>query len=293
MSTTKITTKGTKLEYTFKSDVLFKMLFVRHPGLLKRLVAVLLSIRLESIEQFDIVNTEMPPEEIGKKFCRLDISMIVDRVKVNLEIQVEDEGNYPERSLFHWARIYSTALPSGKDYSLLPRTIVISILGFKQFNCKEVHSEYQVLEVNRHTLLTDKLGLHYFELPKLQGIDSIDTNSEKELWLALFHAETEEELEKLATNGGEVMGQAIEAYRDITATEEFKYLEHLRSKARHDEAQAIRNAEMREREKWQSVVKAEREKWQRVAEAEREKQQIVTEENERLRQELAELRLQH
>ena len=98
--------KGTKLEYTFKSDVLFKMLFVQYPELLKRLVAVLLSIRLESIEQFNIINTEMPPEEIGKKFCRLDINMIVDGNRVNLEIQVEDEGNYPERSLFHWARIF-------------------------------------------------------------------------------------------------------------------------------------------------------------------------------------------
>jgi predicted transposase/invertase (TIGR01784 family) len=250
------------------------MLFVRHPGLLKRLVAVLLSIRLDSIEQFDIINTEMPPEEIGKKFCRLDITMVVDGTKVNLEIQVEDEGNYPERSLFHWARIYSTALPSGETYSLLPRTIVISILGFKQFDCDQVHSEYQILEVNRHTLLTDKLGLHYFELPKLHGIDSIDMNSEQDLWLALFNAETEEELEKLATGGGVIMSQAIEAYHGITATEEFKYLEYLRSKARHDEAQAIWNAEMRGAE-------AEREKWQSIAE-----------ENERLRRENAELRLQ-
>ena len=92
--------------------------------------------------------------------------------------------------------------------------------------------------------------------------------SVKDLWLALFDAETEEELDRLITDGGDVMSQAIEAYRGITASEEFKYLEHLRSKARHDEAQAIRNAERREREKWQSVA----------------------EENERLRQELAELR---
>ena len=169
---------------------------------------------------------------------------------------------------------------------MLPRTIVISILGFKQFTCEEIHSEYQILEVNRHTLLTDKLGLHYFELPKLMGIDSINLNNEQDLWLALFNAETEEELEKLAANGGVVMGQAIEAYRGITATEEFKYLEHLRSKARHDEAQAIRNAERR-------GAATEREKWQSVVETERKKQQSMAEENERLRQELAELRLQH
>jgi len=28
----------------------------------------------------------MPPEEIGKKFCRLDINMVVDDKRINLEI---------------------------------------------------------------------------------------------------------------------------------------------------------------------------------------------------------------
>ena len=40
-----------KLEYTFKNDTLFKMLFVKYLDLLKRLVAALLGIRLESIGQ--------------------------------------------------------------------------------------------------------------------------------------------------------------------------------------------------------------------------------------------------
>jgi hypothetical protein len=68
----------TKLEYTFKTDTLFKMLFVQYPELLKRLVAELLAIRLESIGQFEITNPEMPPESLGDKFCRLDINMTVD-----------------------------------------------------------------------------------------------------------------------------------------------------------------------------------------------------------------------
>jgi len=59
---------GTKLEYTFKSDVLFKMLFVKYPHLLKRLVSMLLGIPLQNISYFEITNTEMPPEEIGKSF---------------------------------------------------------------------------------------------------------------------------------------------------------------------------------------------------------------------------------
>ncbi len=43
-----------KLQYTFKTDTLFKMLFVKYPELLKELVAELLGIPLESIETFTI-----------------------------------------------------------------------------------------------------------------------------------------------------------------------------------------------------------------------------------------------
>ena len=35
-----------KLKYTFKTDTLFKMLFVKYPNLLKQLVSELLGIRL-------------------------------------------------------------------------------------------------------------------------------------------------------------------------------------------------------------------------------------------------------
>jgi len=132
----------TKLEYTFKTDTLFKMLFVKHPDLLKQLVSELLKIPLKNIDQFEITNPEMPPESLGDKFCRLDINMIVDGQRVSLEIQVRNEGDYPSRVLFQWAKIYSSALPSGKDYIDLPRTVVISIINFPLFSCKEFHSEF-------------------------------------------------------------------------------------------------------------------------------------------------------
>jgi len=43
-----------KLQYTFKTDTLFKMLFVKYPELLKELVANLLGISSGSIGQFTI-----------------------------------------------------------------------------------------------------------------------------------------------------------------------------------------------------------------------------------------------
>ena len=246
-----------KMKYTFKTDTLFKLLFTKYQDLLKRLVADLLDIQYESIEQFDVANPDMTPEELGKKFCRLDIGMAVNGQTVDLEIQVTDEGNYPERSLFYWAREFSTGINEGDDYSLLPRTIVISILGFNQFNNPEkYYYDFQCLEVTNHELLTDKMALHFYELKKLSPLSSTDRG--KELWLKLFRADTEEELAKIEAMGVQTMNEAIQAFRHVAASPEFKAIERMRSKARHDEAQALKNAERkaaRRRDKhWQGVV---------------------------------------
>jgi len=243
----------TKLRYKLTNDILFKMLFVKYPELLKKLVAELLSIQYTDINQFEIRNQEIPSETIGDKFCRLDINMVVNDQRVDLEIQVENEGNYPERSLFIWAREFSTAISEGQDYALLPRTIIISILGFKQFSdSNKFHSEFQVLEVTNHEPLTDKCSLHFFELPKLSN--NIDKVCGKELWLKLFKAETEEDLEKIENLGVSVMSEAVKAYRHVSASNEFKEIERMRSKARHDEAQALKNAERKRDEHWQGIV---------------------------------------
>ena len=245
-----------KLEYTFKTDTLFKMLFVKNPDLLKQLVSELLSIKIENIGQFIITNPNMPPEIMGGKFCHLDINMIVDGQRINLEVQVEDEKNFTNRALYHWARDYSTALPAGKDYNELPRTIVISIINFSLFTCKEYHSEFQPLEITRHEPLSDKMSLHFFELPKVPN--DINAQNMLLLWLTLFKAETEEELERIKSMEVKVMNQAINAYTNITASPEFQEIERMREKAGHDEAQALYNAAERatvkEREKWQGVI---------------------------------------
>ena len=234
-----------KLKYTFKTDTLFKMLFVQHQDLLKAFVSTLLGISLESIESFLVVNPEIQPENLGDKFCRLDIHMIVNGQRVDLEVQVNNEGDYPERVLLYWAKDFSSALTAGQDYSLLPRTIVISLVDFRLFDCTEYHSFFQVLETTRHTLLSDRMGLYFFELPKVPaeiGVD--DEDNMLLLWLSLFKANTKEELEKIRALEVPVMNQALSAYDTITVSPEFRELERLREKARHDEAQALRHARL-------------------------------------------------
>jgi predicted transposase/invertase (TIGR01784 family) len=246
-----------KLKHTFKTDILFKLLFSKHQKLLQHLVAQLLRIPIDSISNFVLENPEMPPESIGKKFCRLDIHMTVNGQKINLEVQVRDRGDYPERTLFYWAKIYSNALSASKNYIELPRTIIISILDFPLFKqCPEFHSEFQALETKRHTPLTDKMVLHFFELPKLPK--DIDKDDLLLLWLALFKADTEEELKRIDDLGVTEMSEAVNAYHSVTASAEFREMERLNMKASYDEASALGNAERRGEKrantKWKGVI---------------------------------------
>jgi len=100
------------------------------------------------------------------------------------------------------------------------------------------------------------------------------------------------------------MEQAIGAYRKVTAADEFKEVERMRSRARHNEAAALRRAAEVEREKWQGVV-AEKDqalaaKDQAFAQVLAEKDHALAEkdealvekdeENTQLREQIAELR---
>ena len=98
-----------------------------------------------------------------------------------------------------------------------------------------------MLEVTRHAQLTDKMVLHFFELPKIS--EDVNRNDLLLLWLALFKADTDEELQKIEDLGVKELNQAISAYHSVTASQEFLELARLRTKAQHDEAQALYNAE--------------------------------------------------
>jgi len=182
--------------------------------------------------------------------------MTVDGQRVDLEVQVADEHDYAERSLHLWAREYSSALQAGHTYAELPRVVVLSIIDFPMFATDDFHSEFQPLEVKRNTLLTDKMSLHYFELPKIPK--SVNADDELKLWLTLFRAKTEEDIKQIQALGVPIMDQAIGAYRAVSATKEFRELERLRELARHNEASALANARREATiiadAKWQGVV---------------------------------------
>jgi predicted transposase/invertase (TIGR01784 family) len=108
---------------------------------------------------------------------------------------------------------------------------------FKLFDCEELYSEFALLERIRHELLCDKMELRFFELRKLP--EEIDTNDMLQIWLKVLSVDTEEELTELENLGVNEVEQAIEAYKYIAGSPEYRELERMRERARHDEAQAL------------------------------------------------------
>ena len=70
-------------------------------------------------------------------------------------------------------------------------------------------------------------------------LGEIDGSDKLSLWLALFNASTEEDLEKIKALEVPEMEQAIDAYYTITASEEFREIARMRERARHNEASAL------------------------------------------------------
>jgi len=259
---------GNEIKYTLMHDLMFKMLFTRNPELLKRLVSSLLGISFDSIQDFVIVGGELPPSAPDKKFCRLDMNMKVDGQMVNIEVQVKDGGDYRRRSMFYWAKIFGGALVQGENYGELPPTVVITILDFALFKCKEFHSRFCALEMGRHELLCDCMDLHFFELCKLPA--EIDPDNEPLLWLKLFCAKTKEEFDLLKKIGGPIMRQVIQEREMISSEPGFLTMADRLDIARFTDASALQNANKKgrkkgreeEREKWQGVLAGKDMEWQ-------------------------------
>ena len=107
------------------------------------------------------------------------------------------------------------------------------------------------------------MALHFFELPKLPK--QIDRDDMLLLWLALFKADTEEDLKRIKELEVTELSEAVNAYHSVTTSAEFQEIERLRIKASHDEASALGYAERRgEKRGEKRGVKRANAKWKGV-----------------------------
>ncbi|MCM1579389.1 MAG: Rpn family recombination-promoting nuclease/putative transposase [Ruminococcus sp.] len=212
------------------------------------MVASLLEIPTESIQSINVLNTEVIPDSADEKFSRLDLKIRMDDRIVNVEMQMNCHRNFADRAVFYWARLFSGELKSGEEYKDLKQTITINILNFNLFDPAEFpdhHSHYTLTETTKHTPLTDKCSIHFFELTKLRQLDQNDRMS---LWLHLINAETEEELDMLQQTNVPEIQKAVGIVHTMSADERVRELARIREKALHDEVSALGGAKEEGRE---------------------------------------------
>ena len=176
------------------------------------------------------------PEKKKKKYSRMDIKMTVDGNRlINVEMQIKDEGDYKDRSMYYLSKLYGNQLKSGDGYGKLNQCISINVLNFILFDeWADFHSSFRMREDKRNSVLTDNFIAHYFELKKIGK--NFDKNNKQELWLRLINAETEDELDMLQQTGVKSIQDAVVVLHKMSADEKTRELAEMREKALHIEA---------------------------------------------------------
>ena len=85
-----------------------------------------------NITDVEIKNTDIDKSYIEDKFSRLDVKAVTSKNEIiNIEIQLKNEYNMIQRSLYYWSKLYEEQLEEGDRYDKLCRTVCINILDFK------------------------------------------------------------------------------------------------------------------------------------------------------------------
>ena len=243
-----------------KIDFVFKKIFgsEKHPGVLISFLNAVLKPK-NNITDVEIKNTDIDKSYIEDKFSRLDVKAVTSKNEIiNIEIQLKNEYNMIQRSLYYWSKLYEEQLEEGDRYDKLCRTVCINILDFKYLKNDRFHNGYRLKEIETNEELTDLEEIHFIEIPKLKKI-----NSEKDIvdvlegWVEFLRDPESEVVRKLEMTNKEIREAKDELYR-LSMDEKERALYFIREKSIRNEISALANAEEKGMER--GIKKGERNK---------------------------------
>ena len=237
-----------------KLDIIFKKIFTENVDMLQSFLADILDIPYDDIQDIIVAKQELTPETIDGKFSRLDLNLKVSDKLINVEIQLKGDNDYRDRTLFYWAKLYTSELKSGETYGQLKKTICINIIHFNMFDRSDYHTEIVSSIKDTGEIFSDKFSIHFFELKKVGK--EVNPNNRRELWMQFLNADSEEEFEVLKQTNVPIMNKAVNIIYDLSEDTKIREMARLREKALHDEASALANAENKGIEKGISIGEA-------------------------------------
>lgn len=246
-------------------DYIFKRVFGKkgNEDILKDLLESILEIKIEQIEV--IVGSEIEKEKIKEKIGIIDLKATINKeTTVDIEIQVKDYHNMIERSTFYIAGLYHTGLKRGERYEKNNKVIGINILMFNIFKWKKFHSKGILKENELNEIMTDKLELHFLELPKIIK-NSEEGNKRLRQWLEFIYNKRKEEIE-MAVKENEKIAKAQVEYKYLTGDERVQRLAFLRDKWESDHKSELNwvKIEAEKRGEKRGEAKGERKKQKQI-----------------------------
>lgn len=230
-----------KLKYPLTNDFMFKAVLQRNQTALKGLLCALLQMEMEEIVAIRILN----PIEIGgvidEKMMMLDLKLELNDSRIlDIEMQVLDEGNWPERSLSYLCRAFDQ-LEKGEKYLKTKETIHIGILDFTPKNFPhKFYLDYFFYNLDTAHKYSDKVSIRVLQLNQLDNEADEKIWPELYHWARLFKAQTWEEMRMLAEKN-ETIRECVFTYKELTADEKAR----MQSEAREDYYRRLSWAEER------------------------------------------------
>lgn len=221
-----------KIDYTLMNDYMFHSVMQSNQNVLKGLLCALLRLDPAEVHSIEILNPIELGKAVGDKDFYLDIKILMnDHAVINLELQVRDEHNWPERSLIYLCRLFDN-LNSGDDYISIKPACHISILNFTPFpEQSEFYASYKLMSEKNHHKYSDKFTLHVLDLTHIQSATDADRAYGIDRWAALFKATTWEEFKMIAVNDKN-MQEAGETVFKLSQKDQTRYLCEAREEYR-------------------------------------------------------------
>ena len=187
-----------RIEFNMTNNYMFRYILQENQKVLKGLVCSLLHLEPEQVKKIEIKNPINLAGDVGGKEFILDIEvMLNDDTLLNLEMQVANEQNWPERSLSYLCRSFDH-LYGGQEYT---EALPVIHIGFLDFTLHpeepEFYATYKMLNVKNHRLYSDKFILSVVDLKEIELSTEEDKAYNIDYWARIFKARTWEELKEM------------------------------------------------------------------------------------------------
>lgn len=200
-----------KLEYNMTNDYMFRMVLQRDEETLIGLICSILKLERKSVLSVRIENAIDMGADVTSKEYQLDIHVSLNNDSyINLEMQIVNYKNWPERSLSYLCRRFDN-VSKGKDYITVKPVYHVGFLDFTLFeDHPEFFGKYQMRNSKDKYLYTDKFNLYVVDLNHTELATDEDRTSGIDTWAKLFKATTWEEI-KMITKDNPSMNSTAES----------------------------------------------------------------------------------